>query len=57
MAVGWIFAGGLCYTLGTIFLMIDHKPLRFHAIWHLWVIGGSTCHFLAVLLFVVRPAR
>lgn len=54
MAVGLIFAGGLCYSLGTIFLKIDHKSLRFHAIWHLWVIGGSTCHFLAVLLFVAR---
>jgi hemolysin III len=53
-AIQWIFAGGVCYTLGTIFLMVDHKPFHFHAIWHLLVIGGSTCHFLGVLWFVAH---
>ncbi|MBC7854623.1 MAG: hemolysin III family protein, partial [Pirellulaceae bacterium] len=50
-ALGWLMAGGLCYTLGTVFLMLDLQRFHFHAIWHMWVIGGSTCHFLGVLFF------
>lgn len=53
-ALGWLLAGGLCYTLGTVFLVLDLQRYHFHAIWHLWVIGGSTCHFLSVLLFVAH---
>jgi hemolysin III len=51
-ALGWLLAGGLCYTLGTVFLVLDVQRYHFHAIWHLWVIGGSACHFLGVLFFV-----
>ena len=53
--LGWLLAGGLFYTLGTVYY---HRPqLRYsHAIWHLFVIGGSLCHFIAVLAQVV-PAR
>ncbi|MFN0018923.1 MAG: hemolysin III family protein [Pirellulaceae bacterium] len=53
-AVGWLLAGGVCYTLGTIFLIVDLQRYHFHAIWHLWVIVGSTCHFLSVLFFVAH---
>ena len=49
----WLMlAGGLCYTIGTVFLICDHKVRHFHALWHLFVIAGSTCHFLAILFFV-----
>jgi hemolysin III len=51
-ALLWLGAGGLCYTLGTVFLVLDVQRYHFHAIWHLWVIGGSTCHFVSVLFFV-----
>ena len=51
-ALGWLLAGGLFYTLGTVFLILDLQRYHFHAVWHLWVIAGSTCHFLSVLLFV-----
>lgn len=45
---GWLLAGGLCYTLGTVFY---HRPsLRYsHAIWHLFVVAGSVCHYIAVM--------
>mgnify|MGYP006185926765 CR=1 FL=1 len=45
--LGWLLAGGLAYTLGTVFY---HRPnLRYsHAIWHLFVIAGSVGHFVAV---------
>jgi len=48
----WILIGGLCYTAGTVFLILDHRPWHFHAIWHLFVIAGSACHFYAVFRFV-----
>jgi hemolysin III len=49
----WIAAGGLLYTGGVYFYVASKKGLRYgHGIWHLFVLGGSTCHYLAVLLFV-----
>ncbi len=53
--LSWIIAGGLFYTLGTFFYMRDSIPYA-HAIWHLFCIGGSVCHYVAVLAQVV-PAR
>ncbi len=49
-----IIAGGVFYTIGTYFLMRDHRVRHYHAIWHLCVIAGSACHFLGILLFVVH---
>lgn len=48
-----LIAGGLCYTLGTIFYVYKKVPY-FHMVWHLWVLAGSVCHFLAVVLYVIR---
>jgi hemolysin III len=53
--LGWIIAGGVFYTAGTFFYMRDSIPYA-HAIWHLFCIGGSVCHYVAVLAQVV-PAR
>jgi len=52
----WIVAGGLAYTAGVPFYM--WKGRRFtHAIWHLFVLGGVACHFVAVLsVMTPRPA-
>jgi hemolysin III len=52
-ALAWIAAGGVLYTLGTLFLMRDDQVPFFHAIWHLFVIAASACHFFAVMRFVV----
>lgn len=51
-ALGLLLLGGVLYTVGTIFYVIRRVPYM-HAVWHLWVIGGSTCHVLAVLLYVL----
>lgn len=51
-AFWWMLVGGLCYTLGTIFLRYDYKVKHFHAVWHLLVIAGSVCHFVAIFGFV-----
>jgi hemolysin III len=49
----WLLvAGGLCYTVGTIFYVFKKVPY-FHMVWHLWVLAGSVCHFLSVLLYVI----
>ena len=51
-ALWLLLAGGLCYTVGVIFYL--WRRLRYHhAFWHTFVLGGSTCHFLAVLLFLL----
>jgi hemolysin III len=49
----WIAAGGLLYTGGIYFYVASKKGMRLgHGIWHIFVLGGSACHYLAVLLFV-----
>jgi len=48
-----LFAGGLCYSVGVLFFAFDQK-LRFnHAIWHLFVLAGSACHFFATVVSTV----
>jgi hemolysin III len=51
-ALTWVLVGGLYYSVGVIFLFLDYKRYYFHAIWHTFVIAGSTCHFFGVLIFV-----
>jgi len=51
----WILAGGLLYTAGVGFFAWQKLPYH-HAIWHLFVIGGSVCHYFAVLYYVL-PVR
>jgi len=52
--LAWMVAGGVTYTVGTVFY--HNRRLRYaHAIWHLFVIGGSACHFAAVLTQMLPP--
>ena len=47
----WLVAGGLSYTAGAVVFIFDSR-LRFaHFVWHLFVLGGSACHFIAVLRY------
>jgi hemolysin III len=52
-AFNLIIAGGICYTVGTLFLIYDERVRHFHAAWHLCVIAGSACHFFSMLVFVL----
>ncbi len=52
-AMWWMLIGGLCYTVGTAFLIFDNRVRHFHALWHLFVIAGSACHFFVIMFFVV----
>jgi hemolysin III len=48
MGFAYLIAGGCLYTLGAFFFVRDQIPY-YHSIWHLFVLGGSICHFFAVL--------
>ncbi|MCG7584440.1 hemolysin III family protein [Photobacterium sp. OFAV2-7] len=43
--------GGVIYSLGVVFYVNDRLPYN-HAIWHLFVLGGTVCHFLAIYYYV-----
>jgi hemolysin III len=47
--LAWLVAGGLCYTGGVAFYATDARLRYGHAAWHLFVVAGSACHFVAVL--------
>jgi hemolysin III len=51
--IGWLVAGGLAYSLGVVFFAWRKLPFN-HAVWHLFVLGGSICHVTAACLFVFR---
>lgn len=46
--LGWLVAGAALYTAGTLFYMNDKRWRHAHGVWHLFVIGGSACHFVTV---------
>ncbi|MFN2475495.1 MAG: hemolysin III family protein [Chthoniobacterales bacterium] len=46
----WLIAGGVTYTAGIIFFVREHVRYS-HFIWHLFVLGGTTCHYLAVFTY------
>lgn len=55
-AIGWIAAGGLCYTIGVVAYAL--KQVRHHhAVWHLFVLAGSLCHFFAIMFHVIPRAH
>ncbi len=51
-ALAWLVAGGVAYTSG-VFFFASKRVRHGHAIWHLFVLCGSVCHYLAVFLYVV----
>ena len=48
MGLRLLVAGGVAYSLGCFFFLLDRRMPYSHLVWHLFVITGSTCHFLAV---------
>jgi hemolysin III len=52
VTLAWLVAGGLTYTFGTIFYM--SKRTYSHAVWHLFVLGGSVCHAVAVGILAIQ---
>jgi hemolysin III len=54
LGVIWLVVGGVTYTAGVVFYVLGRVRF-FHAIWHVFVLGGSISHFFAVLYGVIRP--
>ncbi len=52
--VVWLTIGGIAYTAGIVFYILDNlKKLRHaHGIWHLFVLSGSICHFVSIVAYV-----
>ncbi|MDZ7757386.1 PAQR family membrane homeostasis protein TrhA [Rhodohalobacter sp.] len=48
----FLIAGGMFYTMGVIFYVLDSKHKLAHGIWHLFVLAGSVSHFITVAMFV-----
>ena len=55
-SLAWLLAGGLAYTAGVIIFAIERIPYN-NAIWHLFVLAGSICHYFAVLFYILPPRR
>lgn len=49
--LAWLVAGGLLYTAGAVVFLFDSKLRYAHFAWHLFVLGGSACHFFAALWY------
>lgn len=47
-ALGWLVAGGLAYTAGIAFYALDRRWPVAHVVWHVFVLAGSACHFVAI---------
>jgi hemolysin III len=47
----WLAAGGLAYTVGVGFYLLKKIPYM-HVVWHFFVLGGSICHYMVVLLYL-----
>ena len=59
--IAWILGGGLVYSVGAViygFKWPNPVPgvFGFHELWHLFVLAGSACHFLAMLLYIAPIA-
>lgn len=52
----WLAAGGLLYTVGIVFFVMDGRVRHFHGIWHLFVIAGSLLHYITIVRYVLPQA-
>ncbi len=51
-AIAWLLAGGIVYTGGIAFFAMSKRVVHTHGVWHLCVIGGSICHYVAVFRYI-----
>jgi len=50
--IAWLLVGGIVYTVGMIFFALSKRVRYTHGVWHLFVLGGSVCHYVAVYRYV-----
>ena len=51
--LAWLLAGGVCYTGGVVFYVLDARMRFAHAVWHMFVLAGSAVHFWAVYAYTL----
>ena len=53
-AFNWLLAGGLAYTGGVVFYVLDKMGVlrHSHGIWHIFVLAGSICHFVSIIGYI-----
>ena len=49
----WVAAGGLFYTVGIVFYVLDTRLTHAHGVWHLFVLAGSATHYVAIFRYVL----
>ena len=54
MGVTLLAAGGVVYTIGVVFFAMSKRVAYTHGVWHLFVLGGSICHYFAVVGYAMR---
>jgi len=54
VGLDWLVAGGMAYTVGVVFYVLDKMKTLTHAhgIWHFFVLAGSICHFISIIGYV-----
>lgn len=50
--VTWMLGGGIIYTIGIVFYLLDERVAHFHGVWHLFVIAGSAAHYATIMGFL-----
>lgn len=51
-AIAWLVAGGIVYTIGIAFFAMSKRVAYTHGVWHLFVVAGSVCHYVAIARWV-----
>ena len=52
MGFYWLLAGGIFYSSGVIFYILDNWYPWCHEVWHLFVLAGSICHYVSILIYL-----
>jgi len=52
----WLGVGGLLYTGGVIFFLLDERIKHFHGVWHIFVLGGTICQYFCILFYLIHRA-
>jgi hemolysin III len=50
----WLLGGGIAYTAGIVFYVLDSRLRHAHGIWHLFVLAGSAAHYITIYWYVLK---
>ena len=52
LGFNWLLWGGVFYTSGIVFYALSNRFVYAHGIWHLFVLAGSACHYITILIYI-----